>query len=278
MSYLDYYIFPNILKGIDGVLTRLGYNLVLGITYNRVENERCFLRSCIDNSVDGIIIEASKSALPNPNLDLYRELTDRGIPYIFINCYYEDFDCNYVVMDDCYAGYMAALRILHSGHRNIGGIFKSDDMQGQRRYSGFSKALSENGLTNFDANIVWYDTEDVDILIEPKYDAQLLNILSGCTGIVCYNDQVAAKAVALMQRNNIKVPNDVSIVGFDNSNLAILCAVKLTTITHPGEKLGEKAAESIYSLLSGNENKITYTFKPELVERDSVADINTHSI
>jgi GntR family transcriptional regulator, arabinose operon transcriptional repressor len=277
MSYLDEYIFPNILRGIDSVLTCLGYSIVLCITYNRVENERRFLNTCIANEVEGVIVEANKSALPNPNIDLYAELTAKGIPYVFINCFYDNMDCNYVVMDDYLGGFTAASRLLRSGHRKIGGIFKSDDMQGQRRYAGFAQALHKKGVNDFKDNIVWFSTEDIDILIDSKYDSELLNRLSGCTGIVCYNDQVAAKMIMMLQRNNISVPSDMSIVSFDNSNLAILCSVKLTTVTHAGEKLGEKAAESICQLITGSEKKIEYKFKPELVERDSVVDIKNLS-
>lgn len=272
MSYLDEYIFPNIVKGIDKVLTSLGYSILLGITYNHTENERHFLKSCIENEVGGVIIEASKSALPNPNLDLYHELDAKGIPYIFINCYYDALDCSYVVMDDSLGGFTAASRLLRAGHCKIGGIFKSDDMQGQSRYAGFSKALRNSGIST--NNIIWYATEDVDMFTESKFDLQLLHKLSDCTAIVCYNDQIAARIIAMLQRNNISVPEDISIVSFDNSNLAILCGVKLTTLSHSGEKLGIKAAESIYNLIRGDEKKITYMFKPQLIERESVKDIN----
>lgn len=273
MSYLDEYIFPNIVKGIDKVLTGLGYSMILGITYNHTENERNFLKSCIANKVDGVIIEASKSALPNPNLDLYRELESKGIPYIFVNCYYEALNSSFVVMDDYLGGFIAASRLISAGHQKIGGIFKKDDMQGQKRYSGFCAALNKNGLGAGKDNILWYATEDVDMFTDSKYDSQVLSKLSDCTGIVCYNDQIAARMLSMFQRNNINVPDDISFVSFDNSNLSILCGVKFTTLTHAGELLGEKAAESIYKLIRGDEKIIRYTFSPELIERDSVREI-----
>jgi Transcriptional regulators len=273
MSYLDSYIFPNILKGIDDVLTRLDYHILPGITYNRVQNERHFLQSCLEHSVDGVIIEASKSAYENPNLDLYRELESRSIPCIFINCYYGGYDCNYVITDDFAGGFMAASHLLKAGHRRIGGIFKKDDMQGQRRYAGFSSALSARGIGGFDDHTVFYKTEDLDMFIDEKFDKEVLRVLSGCTGIVCYNDNIAANLIAMLDRNAIKVPEDVSIVSFDNSNLSVLCSVKLTTIAHPGEKLGKVAAQGIYNLIAGSQKKFVYTFSPELVERNSVKSL-----
>lgn len=273
MSYLDSYIFPNILMGIDEVLTRLDYHILPGITYNRVENERYFLQSCLNHAVDGVIIEASRSACDNPNLDLYRELENRAIPCIFINCYYTGFNCNYVVTDDVSGGAMAASYLIKAGHKKIGGIFKEDDMQGLRRHTGFVKTLQENGLGGADDHILWYKTEDFDLFIDEKHDARVLDALSGCTGIVCYNDTIAANLITLLERHSLRVPDDVSIISFDNSNLSVLCGVKLTTIAHPGEKLGKMAAQSIFNLIVGNQKKVNYMFSAELVERNSVKEI-----
>lgn len=273
MSYLDEYIFPNILKGIERVLTQYGYSIILGITYNRVENERQFIKKCIANGVDGVISEASKTAYPSPNLDLYRKLKNAGIPTVFINSYYKELDCNYIVMDDKRGGYDSAMRLINGGHRKIGGIFKRDDMQGIDRFSGFSKAMRANKINDFEKNIIWFTTEDYGKLMDTEYDSNILNKLSECTGVVCYNDQIAAILISIFERHNIHVPNDKSIVSFDNSNLANLCSVKLTTMTHAGEKLGEKAAESINKLITGSEKKITCKFTPKLVERDSVLNL-----
>ena len=108
LTYADTYIFPSILKGMEGGITDAGCVLQISVTDNAVEKERMILREFIRNrSIDGLIAETVRSGLPNPNLDLYRELEKTGIPILFINSFYRELDCPYVSMDDSRAGYQS---------------------------------------------------------------------------------------------------------------------------------------------------------------------------
>ena len=73
-TYISDYIFPVITRGIEEVLSAHGYRLTLGVTKNRVETERQILQSMLENGVDGLIVEGTKTALPNPNISLYQKL------------------------------------------------------------------------------------------------------------------------------------------------------------------------------------------------------------
>lgn len=274
MSYLDEYIFPGIIRGVDSVLSPLGYNIVLGITYNKLENEKRLIESCIEKEVDGLIVEATKSALPNPNMELYRSLGRMGIPAVFLNCYYHQMACSYVVMDDRGGGRLAASALIEAGHRKLGGIFKLDDMQGRERYAGFTQALRDHGLSLSEDHVIWYATEDEENYFCGEGDALILKRLAGCTGVVCYNDQIAGKLVALLERNGISVPGNLSIASFDNSDVAVMGRVKLTTVAHAGERMGARAAQNLCYLMRGGEGPVTYTFPAELIRRDSIRRVD----
>lgn len=270
MPYFDDYIFPSILQGIDRVLSRQGYNIMLGVTYNKVEDERRLLNDYIQKGVDGIIEEAVKSALPSSNTDLFKELDDLRVPIVFINTYHQDFGSARVTVDDRKGTWLAANSLIKAGHRRIGGIFKLDDRQGRERYAGYVQAMHENNLSIPENSVQWYSTEDMEDLFSGEFDRVLIRRLTGCTGAVCYNDQIAYRLVELLERNGIRVPEDISITGFDDSSLSKIGKVKLTTVTHPGEHLGERAATILYELLCGENPEQSYIFEPELVERDSV--------
>ncbi|MEG1886694.1 MAG: GntR family transcriptional regulator, partial [Oscillospiraceae bacterium] len=104
ISCLDDYVFPSILQGIENYLTKNGYLLSFGITYNKLQNEANALSAMIKKGVDGIIVEGTKSALPNPNAAIYKQLKDENTPFIFINGYYENIGDGYVVTDDVAGG------------------------------------------------------------------------------------------------------------------------------------------------------------------------------
>lgn len=272
-TYITDYIFPAITSGIEEVLAANGYSMTLGLTKNRVETEHQLLLSMMNKGVDGIIIEGNRSALPNPNLPLYRELTNRGIPYVFINGFYEALDPVYVVTNDRQGG-RDSVNYLHGlGHRRIGGIFKADDRQGHERYAGFSEAVVQNDLPMNDDDVIWYTTPDLDHLFAKSEEARLLRRLQKCTAVVCYNDQVAIRLIQAMLRNGIRIPEDKSIVGFDNSSISELSPVRITSLSHPGEGLGRQAAACLLQMINSGSRADSVIMDMELMVKDSTAEL-----
>jgi GntR family transcriptional regulator, arabinose operon transcriptional repressor len=277
-TYLDDYIFPAIIRGIDGVLSQNGYNIMLGCTNNLHEKERLCLENLRQQNIVALVAETTKSALPNPNLDLYREYRDSGIPILFIHGCYKDSELSYIVEDDVEAGYIATKHLIDAGHSAIGGVFKIDDVQGHLRYSGFQKALLEVGLKLTDSRIMWFDTDDMNNKhINEKINQYINNIMSDCTAIVCYNDQIAVETLNFIRGNGLSVPGDLSVVSFDDSQLAVASEIKLTTVAHPKERLGEEAAKAIIDLIEQKKNHFEIKMQPELIVRDSTKQIKKGS-
>lgn len=269
LTSVDTYIFPSIIKGIESVLSREGCTLQISVTNNSVEKERQLLNEFIrTRTINGIIAETVKSALPNPNFSLYRNLENLGIPVLFINSYYQDLDIPHVGMDDRQAGYLATKHLIECGHTRIGGIFKSDDGQGLLRYAGYTDALMENEIKVKEGRILWIDTEQFRDM--EGESARFLKNLKDCTACVCYNDETAYKLVRILEKAGRKVPDQMSVVGMDNSALAKLCSVPLTSVDNPVEGLGRSAAEKMVGAVCRGETMMTTEFAPELVIRDSV--------
>ena len=268
-TYLNDYIFPAIIRGIDGVLSVNGYNFILGCTYNQHERERVCLENLLNQNIDGLIVEPTKSALPNPNLDLYRELSSRGIPVLFIHGCYRELDYSYVVEDDEKAGYLATRHLIELGHQKIAGIFKIDDIQGHCRFSGFQRAHKESSLQISDSRVLWFDTDEIDQKILGSSMSRVSNLLSDCTAIVCYNEQIAVMLLDTIREAGLRVPEDISLVSFDDSQLAVASEVKLTTIAHPKERLGEEAAKAMINMIERTQNYYDVKMAPELILRGS---------
>lgn len=275
-TYLDDYIFPDIIRGIERVLAPAGCTLSLHITRNGTEREAECLRAILDRPVDALIAEGTKSAFPSPNLELYRRLAERGIPVLFINGGYAGLSFPSVLFDDEEAGRVATSWLLGLGHRELGGLFKVDDIQGHRRYAGFVRAHHDFGLHVREDRIVWFTTEDQPQLSDPCNDGLFLRRFSGVTGICCYNDQAAVGAMDTLRRLGLTVPADVSVVGIDDSSLASLSVPKLTTVAHPRSILGTQAAERILRMMDGEAAPDTEPLPPRLVVRDS-ADLPAES-
>lgn len=273
LTYVDTYIFPSIIKGIESVLSSEGCTLQIAMTDNAVEKERMLLKEFIHTqSVDGIIAETVKSALPNPNMELYREIENMGIPVLFVNSYYKELDIPHISMDDRKAGYLAAKHLAECGHTRIGGIFKADDGQGHLRYAGYTDALMEQEIKIRGDQVIWIDSEELRTMGEES--AKFLKRLKGCTACVCYNDETAYKIVEIFRKAGHRVPEDLSVVGIDNSGLAKYCPVPLTSVENPVEKLGRTAAERMTWKIFRNEEMETVEFEPQLIMRNSVQVIH----
>lgn len=253
-TYITEYIFPSIVRGIESVLTQNGYSLILTATHNRVDNERKLLQDFIEKKVDGLIVEGTKTTLPNPNLALYREIQRMGIPIVFINAYYPELkDSVFVVMDDFSGGLQAAQYLTSQGHSRIAGIFKSDDMQGHRRYAGFTKGLLDAKIPVTDDAVVWYTTQSAGLFAEP--DDALLKTLEDSTAVVCYNDLIAVQLLDVLRRLGKRVPEDMTVVSFDNSHYSSLGIVRIVSLNHPKEELGQRAAQKLLSMIQGGKEE-----------------------
>lgn len=267
-TFLDNYIFPSIIRGIEGVFSASGIALQLVSTNNLVSGETKALQLMLERRLDGLIVEPTRSALPCANIDLYHTITQSGIPLVLIDSFYPELSVPYIALDDVKAGYLATRHLIEMGHRNIAGIFPHSNRQGHLRYLGYVKALVEHGIPIQDERICWYSKEDMQQILN---GTPLLDSLSSCTAAFCYNDVTALMVTDFLRVNNKKIPDDLSVIGIDNSDLAKLSS--LTSVAHPAEQLGEAAAKMIISVINGGEAK-TILFSPELIKRNSVKKLN----
>ena len=271
-SFMDDYIFPAILHDASGVFARQGYATTVYATENQVSREREILLRLLEAPMSGLLVEGSKTALPTPNGDLYQRLRQAGIPMVFLHGAYRDLSGVPCVADDNFGGgYQLGRHLTGRGHREIAGIFKSDDVQGPQRYHGVLSAIRDAGLPIRDSRFAWYDTEDRRRLLEEK-DSRLLaeflaKRLEGATAVVCYNDEIAYHLVQTLLAAGRRVPEDVAVVSFDNSYLSQICPVPLTSLSHRS-RMGRAAAEQMLALLGGGASHSRF-LDWELVVRSS---------
>lgn len=279
-TYVDSYIFPKTIQGVEQILSEKGYAMQVAFTNNAVEREKSVLEDIINrDEVAGIIVEGTKSGLPNPNLNLYRRLAERKIPILFINAYYPELGAPHISLDDAAAARKAVNYLTGRGHRRIGAVLKLDDGQGRLRYLGYLRGMEDAGLTVRDSDLVWIDTEEsrqLGFCID-KIKARL----GSCTAVLCYNDQIAFRLIPLLQSRGIRVPEQLSVISIDDSDLALHSEVPITSLPHPKERLGAMAAGKLLEMIRGSRDaqkgNITYEFDTRVVERASVADMEEYN-
>ncbi|AZN43901.1 GntR family transcriptional regulator [Paenibacillus albus] len=276
-TYISDYIFPHIVRGAEAAVRARGYSLLLSSTDNDKGRERESLAMLTSQPLSGLIIEPTKSAEGNPNLAYFLTLNNRRIPYVMINARYPEISSPSLVIDDEEGGFTAAEHLLQLGHRHIAGFFKTDDLQGVLRLKGFMRAHQEDGAELQPDFVVSYRTEEkVGRVVEIAQE--LLGRPEGKrpTALVCYNDELALRLLEVIRRAGLSVPQDVSIVGFDDSWLATATEVKLTTLAHPKLAMGEDAASMLFELIESGGDSVPQSriYKPELIIRESTQRID----
>ena len=271
-TYITDYIFPSIVSGIESVLSENGVIMSLSATYNNSRTERNILERMLDGQVDGLVVEGVRTAREPENEDLYQRLAERNIPMLFMNSYYPSLpNVPHVVMDDYGGGRIAAREVLSRGYRKPGGMFKVDDLQGQERLKGFLDEMKSQDFTIPDERLLlfgtdermnWQSTREGRLFVERLEKGEV-----DC--VTCYNDVFAASLMGILQRDGVKVPEQMGFIGFDNAVYAEMCEPGLTTLGHPKEAFGALVAEKLLRMIGGErERSVNMTWS--LIERDSL--------
>ncbi|MEA4893633.1 MAG: substrate-binding domain-containing protein [Oscillospiraceae bacterium] len=253
------YIYPRIVRDLQNSLSGKGYTLRCYNTNGRLLNERTVLTALLECPPAGIVIEALNNVLCSPNLDLLEQIEAAGIPLVFVHCKYERPAAAVCISEDDYGGAYGLVKYLAAkGHRNIAGIMKSDDSRGLERYRGCVRASLDLSLEFSESNYYWLSSESRRCLLndsESILPSFIKDYLNPCTAVICYNDEIAFHLIRALRMNGILIPEDVSIVSFDNSYYATAGPTGITSLGHEPHAAGSAAAEALLALMSGRSGR-----------------------
>lgn len=248
-TYFSEYIFPSILRGISACATENGYTVELNSTNNSISEERQILERLMQGTLAGIIVEGTKTRLPNPNAEIYRSLAESGVPIVFINSIYDGLkgdNIASVIVDDYQGGYRLTKLLLDDHVRRLGCISKADDKQGYFRFSGMMDALVEAGYPFDDQNFLWFSTESKHSFMETQAARRLLG---ECDALICYNDEIVEMLLPLLTADS-GITYLYSFDGNLNPNL-MPAHIRYRSLRHPKEKLGVAATETLLQMIRG---------------------------
>lgn len=226
------------------------------------QREREGIDSLVSRNCDALILHVD--AVSD---DYLIEVNNSGTPVVLINRYIEALADRCIVLDNFRGGYLATDYLIKTGHQHIACIsgpqWKHD---AQDRLAGYIKALQDNNIDYDEQLVVEGDYREISGSNGLKL---LLERGQAFTALVCGNDEMAAGALNTARESGIQIPEQLSIVGFDDVSLAYYLYPKLTTIRYPIENMAAMAACWVLQNVYSQPNDITTTFVPELILRDS---------
>ncbi|MCP1146785.1 LacI family DNA-binding transcriptional regulator [Lysinibacillus endophyticus] len=216
----------------------------------------------INRRVEGVVVASVK----RNDDELTKVLTEKSIPVIFFNRTLDHaVNTNYIVVDNLKGSKLAMEHLIQSGHKKIAYI---TGWQGYStfndRFLGYKQALAENNLA-YDGNLVFE--------VNPKgsaldFSMDLLRNNPDVTAFFASTDSIALEILEAASRCNKRVPEDVSVIGFDNINISSNPYVKLTTVSQRKEEMSVLALTNLLKLINKEvETPVQITLEPELIVR-----------
>ncbi len=264
----DTYLLPFIVNGITSVLDRKDCNLLLHNAKNSPEETDRFLREVSERGTNGIIFQHPLIEGNQPfSSPILKRLQNVGIPSVCICGRSLDSSVN-LSINDRYGSYIAAMHLLENGHQNILGLFPVENYGVNERLEGVLNAIQMTHKAQFHLLKV----EGIQ-----NSEKQFLNALEkhDCTAVICYNDFYAVQIMHVLQTRGIRVPEEISIIGYDDSSLAGSALPPLTTVAHPKEQMGIDAANTLLKLQQSFESNAQNdtAYRPTLIVRETVRAI-----
>jgi DNA-binding LacI/PurR family transcriptional regulator len=243
-----------VVEGVEHVAIEAGFNVFLSTSQNDYQRELAIIEVFQQRRVDGIIVIASHL------IDHYSRYFDRSkVPIVVINEQEPGETIHFVTVDDIHGSRLAVEHLVALGHRRIGYVGVTNrPRSNQHRFQGYQLALDAHGIV-YDPALV-FDTDAIEDHVKRGEASVASLIAAGATAIFCFNDSIALGVLASCYSRSLVVPNDLSVVGFDDIDTAAYAIPPLTTIRQPRFELGRLAMRMLLDILDGQqpENKILY--------------------
>jgi LacI family transcriptional regulator len=257
--------FSDIARGIGEIADRVGYGLILCNTDGRIDRELTYVRLMRRKRVDGLLLCSITIDAP------YLLEVERGrTPFILISCLCLDSRLPYVITDDRAGARLAVEHLIALGHRRIGFIAGPENVHASRdRRAAYIDVLREHAIPLVDA---WQCFAAFTQAAGREAGQRMVSLAERPTAIFAANDVIALGVLEVAEGLGFHVPEDLSIIGYDDISYASLPRIQLTTVAQPAVEMGQIAADWLLSRIENPDTPpLQRVLRPLLVVRSTTA-------
>ncbi len=265
---LENIFFTSIVSNIESILIKNGYSTIICDYKEDKSLEKQKLDFLVKKMVDGII------TMPmGCDLEVINSVINRNIPVVLIDRALKGVECDTVLVDNLNASYNAVEQLIILGHKRIGIICGPEDIYtAQERLKGYERVHEDYDMT-IEIELI----KKGDYQVESGYRLllELIEMEEPPTAVLVTNYEMTLGAVMAINESDIKVPDDISIIGFDNLQLAKVVKPPLSIVIQPVKQIGEVAANMILRRLKGDNSNFPsmIRLKTELMLKDSIKKV-----
>lgn len=265
-------LFPPIVRGIEDELGREGYTLVLSNTDNDPDQENSILAAMMTRKVDGLILATSRR---DPGF--LTRIAGSAPPIVLVNRTVDEEAIPSVITDDAVGIRLIVEHLAALGHRQIGYVAGPQELStGHARYEGFLAEMRQLGLEVAPEHVVF-----AGAFTEAAGEhacAQLLERGPGLTAVIGGNDLIAIGCLDVLAKRGTRVPEVISVVGYNDMPFMDRLQIPLTTVRIPQYEMGARAARLMLSLLLRGSRPESVHLSPDLIVRESTGPVRSGRI
>lgn len=267
-----HFFFSTVISGIEEVAFANNYNVILCQTNERLDREKSSIDTMLSNQIDGLLVSYSKETT---DFEHFSKLMDREFPIVFFDRLPDIPNSVNVTVNDFEGAYHAVTHLISQGYKKIVHLAGPKNLAiSKKRREGYLQALQDGGFTPDESLIV----ECADGTEKESFDVTktlFANHENRPDAIFAHHDIVAAGAMMALKSLNLRIPQDVGLVGYSNWQFSSMIDPPLSTVSQPGFKIGETAITMLLEMIDKKKN---YQMEPTHVVLDTELLIRKSSV
>lgn len=264
--------FSQTIDGIESIAYKNGYNVIISQTRESFEREEINLHYLTSRSIDGLIVSV---AAETKDFSLFKELNERGMPIVFFDRIVDEINTHKVVVDNYKGAYDATTHLIQNGYKQIAVIANNEILSITKdRLAGYKAALADNGIKEKEDFIKYCPHGGSTVEEMTQAVTELFALKTRPDAIFSLSDKITTGCLRVLQTKKIKVPDDIGLIGFSNSDLTELIDPPLSIIKQPAIEMGEIATTLLLQLIESKRPVTefeTRVLAPQLLIRTSSA-------
>ena len=260
--------FAKVFTGIEKVADEKGYNIITCISNESIEKEINALEMLSNGTIDGFILSISEESQKLEKFGHFNSIINEGTPIVMFDRISDEVNCDKVIVDDFESAVNATEHLIKTGCRRIALFSTIDNLSvGKLRAKGFYKAIDSKGI-EVDKNLIILTENNED------FDAKTKNFFdkNNVDAVFALDEHAAVSAIKLGIKKGLKIPEELSVIGFADGVWSRRMTPSLSTVSQHGPEIGEVAAQMLIDKLESKEEDLAFKttiIKTELRQRDS---------
>jgi LacI family transcriptional regulator len=263
--------FSQAIDGIESIAYKNGYNVIISQSRESFDREVINLNYLTSRSIDGLIVSVAAETKDFSN---FKELHERGMPIVFFDRIVNEINTYKVTIDNYEGAYNATSHLIENGYTHIATVSNNETLSiARERLAGYKAALSDYGIKEEESFIKFCAHGGLILSEVEEAIDELMNLAIKPDAILALGDKLTTGSLRVLKTKKIKVPEEIGLIGFSNSEITELIDPPLSIITQPAFEMGEIATDLLIQLIESKRPVTDFETKmlaPQLIIRESV--------